>query len=88
MKEISLLNKLFKCEMEGYILGLDRSPFSDTKYRSHIYKGTFSNPEKPMCKKGWNRNNGKGFSIFRNNIGLGICKICLKNTRKELKINY
>ena len=79
-----LQSKLIKCEMDGYIIGLDRSYNSDKIVVSHIYKGTFDEPEKPMCKKGWNRNNGTGFSIWRNNLGLGICKTCLKNTLKEI----
>lgn len=85
MNKEELQRKLFYNKMEGYILGLDRSPNAEYRFVSHIYKGTFHNPEKPMCKKGWNRDDGTGFSIWRNNLGLGICKICLKNTLKALK---
>lgn len=40
----------------------------------------------PMCRYGWNRDNGSSYSIWRNIIGSqGICKICLKRARKGLK---
>jgi len=33
----------------------------------------------PMCRWGWNRDNGQAFSIWRGNVGnKGICKICQK----------
>lgn len=37
----------------------------------------------PMCRYGWNRNDGEAFSIFRGHRGRrGLCKICYK--RSEL----
>lgn len=61
---------------DGYITGLDRN---DQHLVAHIYKGPYSNPEGPMCARGWNRANGHGFSIFRNNVGdAGVCNVCLR----------
>lgn len=40
----------------------------------------------PMCRRGWNRDNGKSYSIFRNNISdYGICKVCIRRAAKGLK---
>ena len=61
---------------EGYIVGLDRN---DQHLVAHLYKGTNADLRLPMCVRGWNRSNGKGYSIFRGNIGrAGICYICLR----------
>ena len=52
---------------------------------SHLYKGDFSNPGYPMCKNGWNRDNGESYSIFRNNISKkGVCKVCLRRAKLNL----
>lgn len=80
----TLVSKLLQAEMPGYILGLERTPGAEFRFVSHIYKGNFDGPLEPMCKKGWNRDKGKGFSIWRNNLGRHICRNCLKNTLKEL----
>lgn len=82
--QAKIYNKLILGEMDNFILGLDRSPNAHKRFVSHIYRGTFSNPGNPMCKRGWNR--GKdGYSIWRNNIGLrGVCSICLKAVDKEI----
>lgn len=83
-----LHNAMFKMELTrynsiGYVLGLERTPYAENRFMSHIYKGQFDELEKPMCSRGWNR--GKdSFSIWRNNIGKGICRNCLKNTLKDL----
>lgn len=79
---VRLHNDLFKMEAEGFIIGLERSPGAENKKVSHIYRGTFSEPGEPMCPLGYNR--GKdSYSIWRNNIGLGICRRCLKNAAKQ-----
>lgn len=63
---------------EGYITGMGRNP-GEENLATHLYEGTFNNPGLPMCKWGWNRSDGKRYSIFRNNVGnIGICKICLR----------
>lgn len=49
---------------------------------AHIYKGTFDKPGDPLCRYGWNREDGKAYSIWRNNVGRdGICKICAKKAK-------
>ena len=58
-----------------YICGQDRN---EPKAVAHIYEGPFSDPGRPMCARGWNRDNGFGYSIFRNSAKNGICKICLR----------
>ena len=67
----------------GYITGLGRD-YPHPK-KAHLYRGTFSDPIEPLCKKGWNRDNGESFSIWRNNVGKdGICLNCIKKARKEI----
>lgn len=74
MRDYEIEHKLITHDYPGYILGLDRlKPAA----RSHIYKGTFSDPEEPLCPKGY-REDGS-YSIFRNNLGSGVCRTCLKN---------
>ena len=89
MEKDELIKKLIDNEMPHYILGLDRSYGAEFRFVSHIYYGKNDKmfPEKPMCKKGWNRDNGKSFSIWRNNLGKNICKTCIKNTLKQLKVS-
>jgi len=68
---------------EGYIIGMGRNPGED-KLVTHLYKGNFSNPGLPMCRRGWNRSDGFAYSIFRGNTSkAGICRICLKRALKE-----
>jgi hypothetical protein len=62
---------------DGYIPGLGR----DIPYPrlAHLYKGDFSEPGLPMCPKGWNRDNGESYSIWRGNVGRdGVCRTCMK----------
>jgi hypothetical protein len=68
----------------GYIFGADRTP--NSKHKVHIYKGSFNNPGLPMCRKGWNRDNGESYSILRGrfDLGSGICKTCYKRATKGL----
>jgi hypothetical protein len=68
----------------GYITGLGRD-YPHPK-RSHLYRGTMSNPGEPLCRRGWNRDNGESYSIWRNNIGeYGNCGHCIKRARREIK---
>jgi len=61
----------------GYIAGLGRDVPHPA--RSHLYKGTFTDPGLPMCRYGWNRDKGTSYSIWRGNVGRkGICRTCLK----------
>lgn len=68
---------------EGYITGLPRDTNCESKL-SHLYKGDFHEPGLPMCSYGWNRDGGEAYSIFRGNIGRGICKICMKRAKAGL----
>lgn len=83
--ETKLHNDLFKLQAVGFLLGLERSPDSDKKHLSHIYRGSMQDVGEPMCPKGYNRGK-EGFSIWRNNIGLGICRNCLKRAAKEYSL--
>lgn len=68
----------------GYMPGHDRND-TDGELVTHLYKGDMSDPGKPMCARGWNRLNGHGYSILRNNVGSrGICKICLRRAQAGL----
>lgn len=68
----------------GFIPGLGRD-FPHPK-KSHLYRGAFTNIGSPLCKKGWNRDGGDSYSIWRNNIGAkGICLDCIRNAEKEIK---
>ncbi len=63
-----------------YTTGRDRN---EENVVSHLYRGRFDTPGNPMCRRGWNRMNGHGYSIFRN-IGGTICKVCLRRAEKKL----
>lgn len=67
----------------GYIVGLGRDyPYPRI---AHLYKGNFLDPGLPMCRYGWNRDNGESYSIWRGNWGNdGLCKICLRRARAGL----
>lgn len=66
----------------AYVTGEDRNELGCV---AHLYRGTFQRVGNPMCRRGWNRLNGFGWSIFRNNLGSGICKVCLRRALKKLK---
>lgn len=69
---------------DGYIAGLGRD-YPHPKI-AHLYEGTFENPGDPMCARGWNRDEGQSYSIWRNNIGeRGVCQVCLRRAQKGLK---
>ena len=69
---------------DGYILGLGRDvPHPKI---AHVYEGTFSDPGNPMCRRGYNRDDGTRYSIWRNNDGeYGVCLICIRRAKKGLK---
>lgn len=61
-----------------YVPGLERDPTAHKRFRSHLYDGDHSDPGKPLCLRGYNRQED-GWSIWRGNIGeKGICKTCKK----------
>lgn len=63
----------------SYVPGIGRN--EGEQYQcSHLYAVYSDGSMLPMCRKGWNRSNGEGFSIFRGHIGAkGICKVCQRN---------
>ena len=59
-----------------YTTGQDRNEENSV---AHLYRGGFSNTGDPMCRLGWNRLDGFGYSIWRNTATPDrICKVCLK----------
>ena len=83
MNREEIFARLVNHNMPGFIIGLDRSPKAAQRFVSHVYRGTFDDPGNPMCSRGWNRDGGNGYSIWRNNLGRDICKSCLKAVEKE-----
>lgn len=69
---------------DGYVVGLNREPGADQRYHAHLYKGTFNDVGDPMCWRGWNRDDGMSYSIWRGNYGLGVCKTCLRRAEAGL----
>lgn len=66
----------------GVIMGLARNKEHFESLHCHLYYGTFNEPGEPLCPYGYN--DGKdGYSIFRGNVGRGICKLCLKKAHKQ-----
>jgi len=66
----------------GVIMGLARNKEHIESLHCHLYYGTFSEPEEPLCPYGYN--DGKdGYSIFRGNVGRGICRLCLRKAHKH-----
>ncbi len=63
-----------------YVEGMDRN--DQNKVVSHIYAYSTVDPasiEGPLCSRGWNREDGHGFSIFRGQRSdRGTCKVCRK----------
>ena len=64
----------------NYIVGQDRN---EPEAVAHLYNGTFDNPGLPMCVRGWNRSDGEGYSIFRDNWTGAICKVCLRRAKQK-----
>lgn len=75
----------------NYVEGIGRNP-GEEKQHSHLYVEVGEPTDVaaltglgartgylPMCRHGWNRSNGAGFSIFRGHRGdRGLCKVCEK----------
>lgn len=75
---------------EGYITGLSRRRVwrdrsGEVQYTvAHLFKGDFSDPGQPMCKRGYEADGT--WSIWRGQIGpKGICSVCLRRTRANLE---
>ena len=59
-----------------YVQAIGRNP-GEEKQHSHLYAEVAPGDYMPMCRYGWNRSNGAGFSIFRGWSGdRGLCAIC------------
>jgi len=70
----------------GMIMGVGRSPEEMENRVTHLYAGTFSEPGWPMCRRGWNRDRGTSYSIWRENVSeMGICQICERRAREGRK---
>ncbi len=63
-----------------YIIGQDRN---EPDVVAHLYKGNMLDPGNPMCVRGWNRNSGEAYSIFRGVYTGGICGICLRRASQN-----
>ena len=71
-----------KIQNREYTTGQDRN--EPNIVTAHLYKGTFDNVGNPMCAWGWNRESGFGYSIFRNQPFVKICKICSRRAENKL----
>lgn len=70
---------------EGYVIGLVRDPLPENRKVAHLYKGTFNDPGDPMCSRGWNRDDGASYSIWRGQVGeVGICLVCRRRAKSGL----
>lgn len=64
----------------AYQSGANRVPDTERSGVTHTYAVTAAGNLWPMCDYGWNRSDGKRFSIWRGSIGtFGKCKRCAKN---------
>lgn len=70
-------------EGESYVRAIKRctGPWDRPGTTTHLYKGTFSDIEGPMCRFGYSLYGC--ISIFRGNHGKKSCKICLNNAHKK-----
>lgn len=69
----------------GFISGLERTPGADMRFVAHLYEGPYHDPGLPMCSRGWNRDAGTSYSIWRNNLGKGVCKTCTRRAEAGKK---
>lgn len=67
-----------------YVEGMCRNDTNNVV--SHIYCGpSFGDLNGPLCARGWNRDDGNGFSIFRGNTsGAGTCRVCYRRKAKNM----
>lgn len=63
-----------------FTTGQDRS---NRKAVAHEYEGPFSDLGNPMCVRGWNRDDGEGYSIWRGNAPYGVCKVCTRRIAED-----
>ena len=69
--------------MPKYVEGIGRNEGED-KQHSHMYEDR-EDGYYPLCVYGFNRDDGRGFSIFRGHRGArGLCKLCEKRVQQSL----
>ena len=67
-----------------YTTGVDRNSFSKgKKVVAHLYRGPFHKPGAPMCRRGYSREDGCSYSIFRNQPFVPICKVCMRRAKQN-----
>lgn len=66
-----------------YVYGLSREPNAE-RLVAHLYRGNFQKPGLPMCPRGWNRDGGTAYSIWRGQSGRGLCEVCVRRAEKKL----
>lgn len=76
--EIVIEGSEVKIEGRTYVIGLSREDRAEERLRSHLYRGRFDDPGPPMCAKGWNRDGGESYSIWRGQIGTDVCRVCVR----------
>lgn len=75
---------------ERYRPGIERGSYTQTDTEekvTHLWElgQNFMDYKFPMCRRGYNRENGQAYSIFRGHVSTkGICKICLTRASKNL----
>jgi hypothetical protein len=84
---IIVLSQHWREVMTTYITGLGRANEGyGLLEETHLYEVKNINGKRdylPLCKRGFNRDYGTGFSIFRGNSGdLGCCQVCNERARK------
>lgn len=67
--------------LSEYVVGQDRN---EDYAVAHLYDGDHSDPGQPMCARGWNRDGGFGYSIFRGINTGGLCRVCERRARAGL----
>jgi hypothetical protein len=67
-----------------YTEAIGRNPGEEAQH-SHLYAILPDHDYMPMCRYGWNRSDGEGFSIFRGHSGArGLCRTCQKRAAANL----
>ena len=67
-----------------YTTGVDRNSVSKgKKVVAHLYRGAFHKPGAPMCRRGYSREDGCSYSIFRNQLFVPICKVCMRRAKQN-----
>lgn len=73
-----------------YRPGLERGSYTNTHEErkvTHLYELGENNMDfrNPMCRRGWNRDDGQSYSIWRGQISdRGLCKICVRRAAAGL----